>query len=297
MNAIRSMTGFGQASSEEGEIRISAQLRSVNNRYTDLRFRQPTELAPLEPRMRRKILERVRRGRVEVSIAVERLDGQEARPVLNRALLDELAHAREILTGEYGLRGEPDMASVLALPGIFKLETPEVDWDETQKAALFRALGEAVEALDADRRREGEALRGEILRRLETMSGLASRLRDGAADVPARVRDKLLQRLESLRGEVELDPARVAQEAAFLADRGDVTEEIVRLEGHLRQASTLLGEPDGKPVGKRLDFLVQEIHRETNTVCSKAAELELTRTALTLKAETEKVREQVQNLE
>jgi uncharacterized protein (TIGR00255 family) len=291
------MTGFGQGAVEHAEIRVSVQLRSVNNRYTDLRFRLPQELSDLEPELRRKILETVRRGRVEVSVTVERLDGQEARPVLNRSLLDELAAARQVLANEYGLGGEPDLNTVLSLPGIFRIETPEVVWDDAHRAALVEALGSALAAFDDDRMREGEALAREILRRIERMIGLVGELRNGAADVTARVRDRLLQRLESLRGDVELDPGRVAQEAAFLAERGDVTEEIVRLEGHLSQGRTLIGEPDGKPVGKRMDFLVQEIHRETNTICSKMADLDLTRTALALKAETEKVREQVQNLE
>ena len=129
------------------------------------------------------------------------------------------------------------------------------------------------------------------------MTGLTTEVRARAEQIPSVIREKLLQRLQALGGEVELDPARVAQEATYLADRGDVTEEIVRLEGHLAQASRLLGQPDSEPLGKKLDFLLQEIHRETNTVCSKSSDLELTRGALALKVEAEKVREQVQNLE
>ena len=129
------------------------------------------------------------------------------------------------------------------------------------------------------------------------MQGLTGEMTERAATVPATVRERLIARLDNLGADLQLDPARVAQEAALLADRCDVTEELVRLAGHLKQTIELVGSPDGQPVGKRLDFLLQEIHRETNTVNSKSSDLELTRSALSMKAEAEKVREQVQNLE
>ncbi len=129
------------------------------------------------------------------------------------------------------------------------------------------------------------------------MRDLTSELRQRCAEVPGVLRQRLLERLKTLAEGVELDPARLAQEAAFLADRADVTEELVRLAGHLEQVTTLLAEPDGDPVGKRLDFLLQEVNRETNTVNSKSADLLVSRTVLELKSEAEKVREQVQNLE
>jgi uncharacterized protein (TIGR00255 family) len=129
------------------------------------------------------------------------------------------------------------------------------------------------------------------------MSALAAEMRERAAEMPRTTRDRLVRRLETLASTVELDPARVAQEAALVADRCDVTEELVRLEAHLGQGRTLVDRPDGEPLGKRLDFLLQEIHRETNTVASKSSDLELSRLVLALKLETEKVREQAQNLE
>jgi uncharacterized protein (TIGR00255 family) len=294
---IRSMTGFGQGSVELEGLRLAVELRSVNNRHTDLRFRMPPELAAWESDLRRRVLAQVRRGRVEIGVTVEHLQGGEARPVLNRALLEEVKASRAELDAEYGIRGELDLSAVLALPGLFRMETPEVTWGEEERKALFGALDEALEGLVADRRREGGALKAEIVKRLAAMTGFAGEMRIRAERIPDNVKEKLLQRLNKLSADVELDPARVAQEAAYLADRSDVTEEIVRLEGHLAQVGSLLEEPDGKPVGKRLDFLLQEIHRETNTVCSKSSDLELTRSALALKAEAEKVREQVQNLE
>jgi uncharacterized protein (TIGR00255 family) len=291
------MTGFGQGSVELQGLRLVVEMRSVNNRYTDLRFRMPPSLAATESDLRRKILARVKRGRVEIAVGLERLDGLESRPTVNRGLLEELIESRKVLADDFGIQGELDLATAVSLPGMYKLETPELSWGEEEREALFRAIDLALDALDADRSREGAALTSEILDRLATMTRLTTKARERAAAIPDQLKQRLLQRLSTLGSDVELDPARLAQEATFLADRADVTEEIVRLEGHLGQAGGLLEKPDGGPVGKRLDFLLQEIHRETNTICSKSSDLELTREALALKAEAEKVREQIQNLE
>lgn len=291
------MTGFGQGSAELGGLRLTVNLRSVNNRFADVRFRMPAAPSDLEPELRRMILQKIRRGRVDVVVEVTHLDGAESRPTLNRPLLLEALAARQALAEEFGIEGELDLATTLSLQGIFRTESPEIVWDEKERQVLRAALGEALDLLVVDRAREGSALRAEILGRLATMTARTREVRARAKEIPDLLRERLLQRLKGLGGDLELDPARLAQEAAYLADRGDVTEEIVRLEGHLAQAGGLLGAPDGEPLGKRLDFLLQEIHRETNTICSKSADLELTRGALALKVEAEKVREQVQNLE
>jgi len=294
---IRSMTGFGQGSAESPQLRVSIELRGVNNRHTDLRFRMPSELADGEAEMRRRILAKVRRGRVEVTINVERPDGSETRQTVNLPLLEEVLGTAQTIAKEFGLKGEPDLMGVLSLPGMFKTETIEIAWSEEQQQLLFQALEAALDAFDADRAREGQALGADLKERIDRMVAGSEQARAVAETVPSTLRDKLLQRLEGISRTAELDPARVAQEAAFLADRSDVTEEIVRLEGHLEQARSLLDGPKGEPLGKRLEFLLQEILRESNTVCSKAADLELTRHALAIKLDVEKAREQVQNLE
>lgn len=294
---IRSMTGFGQGSTELQGLRLTVEMRSVNNRFSDLRFRMPSALSAWEAELRRRILAKVRRGRVEIAVGVEHPDGLEARPTLNRKLLDEVVASTRVLSDECGIHGELDLATVIGLQGMLKMEAPEVTWGDDERDALFAAFDQALGALDADRQREGEALKQEMLRRLSAMTTLTGETRERAAAVPDQLKERLLQRLEKLGGELEIDPARLAQEATYLADRADVTEEIVRLEGHLKQARALLESPDGKPLGKRMDFLLQEIHREINTICSKSTDLELTRGALALKAETEKIREQIQNVE
>lgn len=292
MKATHSMTGYGQAAVEFNGIRIQAAMRSVNNRFADVRLRLPNELTGTESGLRRRVLARIRRGRVELNVGLERLDGADRRPVLNRELMQEVRSALDEMEQRVS-----DPASLLGIQGMFRPESIQLELDDEVRAALDRAVDGALDALEADRAREGSSLSTDLQSRLATMEQIAADVQRRAADQPDRLRDRLVERLQSLTGDVELDPVRVAQEAAFLADRADVTEEIVRLAGHLEQAKALLAAPDGKPVGKRLDFLVQELHREVNTIGSKSSDLELTRMTLELKAETERVREQVQNLE
>jgi uncharacterized protein (TIGR00255 family) len=293
---IRSMTGYGQGSAECQGFHARVEIRTLNNRFADLKLRLPAELLRREAEIRGRILARVRRGRIEGDL---RFDGARSSPalVLNRPLAEAVVAAARELHEEYGARGTLDLAAILQVPGMLQAPEGTDVLGEEEIAAVFRALDVALDALDAERRREGEALRSDLRSRVARMEGLAEELRRLSARVPETLRRKLLDRLRTLAEGVELDPARVAQEAAFLADRADVTEEIVRLEGHLARAAALLSEPDGEPVGKRLDFLLQEVNRETNTVNSKSADLEVSRAVLALKAESEKVREQIQNLE
>lgn len=291
------MTGYGQASTELGDARVTVELRSLNHRYADLRLRLPAELAGAEAEIRRTVMQRIKRGRLELTVNVESLEGGASRPQLNRALLDEALAAFGTLRDELRVEGSPDPGSLLGIHGMFRTAAVELNWDEGGRDALDRALAAALDALDQERLREGRHLQQDLSRRLTHMSELTAKLRERAGLIPDKLRDRLVERLSSLAGDVALDPARVAQEAVLLAERADVTEELVRLEGHLGRAASLIGQPDGKPVGKPMDFLLQEIQRETNTVNSKSADLEISGLALALKAEIEKVREQVQNLE
>jgi uncharacterized protein (TIGR00255 family) len=294
---IRSMTGYGQASAELGEARVSVELRSLNHRYADLRLRLPAELASSEREIRRKVLAGIKRGRVEMTVNVEPLEGNTSTPRLNQAFVREAIAAAATLRDEFQIEGKPDLDALLGVPGMFRSGPIELEWNDDQREALDRSITAALEALDRERCREGQHLQQELSRLLAGMSAIAAEIRTHAATQPAAVRERLVERLTTLAAGVELDPARVAQEAVILADRCDVTEEMVRLEGHLEQARSLLDRPDGEPLGRRLDFLLQEIQRETNTVNSKSGDLDLSRRALALKAEVEKVREQVQNLE
>jgi len=293
---IRSMTGYGQGSAEIPGFRARVEIRTVNNRFVDLKLRLPAELMRREAEIRGRILSRVRRGRIDVDF---RLEGTRVEPALalNRRLAEAVVAAGRQLREEYGAEGALDLRAMLQVPGILEPPACAGEIGEEEIATACRALDAALDGLDAERRREGEELRDDLRSRVSRMAELSEEIERLCAGVPDALRRKLLDRLKSLAEGVELDPARVEQEAVFLADRADVTEEIVRLKGHVARLSALLTEPDGEPVGKRLDFLLQEVSRETNTVNAKSVDLEVSRAVLALKSEAEKVREQIQNLE
>jgi uncharacterized protein (TIGR00255 family) len=291
------MTGYGQGAAEAPGLKVTVALRSVNNRFADLKLRLPDALIPYEQELRRKVLSTVKRGRVDVDLVLERTGTAGAGLALNRPVVEAALAAWKTLRDEYGVHGAFDLQSMMRVPGLFASDGLAAPLDEAGRSAVDGALDRALAALDAERRREGGLLRDDLVTRLSRMNGTLAAIRGLAAAVPQALQKKIAERVQQLVTQVTLDPARIAQEAAFLADRSDITEEIVRLEGHLVHAQALLAEVDGEPVGKRLEFLLQEIHRETNTIASKSAELDISRHALDLKAESEKIREQIQNLE
>ena len=291
------MTGYGQGAAEAPGLKVTVELRSVNNRFVDLKLRLPEDLAPMEQDLRRKVLATVKRGRVDVDLRLERPATSAVPLVLNRPVVLAALTAWTTLREEFGVPGAFDLQTMMRVPGVFESTGRGGKLDEAGMAAVDAALGMALAALDAERRREGGVLRDDLVGRVSRMTSTVAKIREVAAVIPDVLQKKLAERVQQLVTQVTLDPARIAQEAAFLADRSDITEEIVRLEGHLSHALTLLAEKDGEPVGKRLEFLLQEIHRETNTIASKSVDLGVSRYALDLKSESEKIREQIQNLE
>lgn len=291
------MTGYGQGTAEASGLKVTVELRSVNNRFADLKLRLPDELLPFEADIRRKVLATVKRGRVDLDLRVERTGTTDSPIVLNRPVVDGALAAWKVLRDDYGIQGEWDLPTLMRVPGVLENAKRSRELGDAERAVVDRALDLALAALDAERRREGGSLGSDLLARVDSMDGHVAAVGARAASVPAAAQKRIVERVQQLIAQIDLDPSRVAQEAAFLADRADVTEELVRLTGHLAQARTLLTESGGEPVGKRLDFLLQEIHRETNTIASKSADLEISRRALDLKAEAEKIREQIQNLE
>lgn len=291
------MTGFGEGTAELPGARLTVQLKSLNHRFADLRVRLPQELSSSEPELRRKVMAHVKRGRVDLNVQIDGAGEGRGLVHLDRELLSQLLAAAASLKREFSLAGEPDLSTILAVPGIVTLSPRPGATAAACHAAAVSALERALEALDLERRREGERIQRDILARLRAISAVAADLERAASAAPGALHERLLERLRMLGATVALDPTRVAQEAALLAERADVTEELVRLAGHLEQSEALLARPDGEPVGKRLDFLLQELQRETNTIGAKAADLAVSRGALALKGELEKVREQIQNLE
>jgi uncharacterized protein (TIGR00255 family) len=294
---IRSMTGYGQGAAEAPGLKVTVELRSVNNRFADVKLRVPDDLSPFEPELRRKVLATVKRGRVDVDLRLERTGDLDVPLALNRKVVESALAAWRTLRDEYGIEGTWDLQALMRVPGVFETARTATCLDEAGRNAVDGALDLALAALDAERRREGGLLRDDLVSRVSRMKGVVADIRELATAVPEALQRKIAERVRQLLTQVALDPARVAQEAAFLADRSDVTEEVVRLDGHLLHAQALLQESGGEPVGKRLEFLLQEIGRETNTIASKSADLGVSRHALDLKAEAEKIREQIQNLE
>lgn len=296
--SVRSMTGFARVrrAIPEGEIVVS--LKSVNHRGLDLHFHLPPELDPLENDVRGILKDGLARGHVQVHIAVVQAAGAAA-GAWNRALVDAYIRAFQEARALYGLEGAPDLNSALRLPGVFNAGA-EDEPGEAFATALREATREALAVLNRFREREGAATAAEMSQRCDSVCALVGRMeqiREGA--IPAfqkRLRDKLADLLHG----AGIDAQRLAQEAAILADRSDIAEELVRLRTHAAQLREMLA-GDGE-VGKRLDFLLQEMNRESNTILSKTGGLgdlglTITELALSAKSEIDKIREQSLNLE
>lgn len=296
--SVRSMTGFAMVRKATAQGEIVFSLKSVNHRGLDLQLHLPAELEGMEGEIRAALKSGLTRGHVQVNVTIERTGGPGA-PVLNRALLDVYMRAFREAAGIYRVEGQPDLNSALRVPGMLSAGEAEALADDVAAAAL-EAAAEAVAALNQVREREGAATAEEIRQRSQNLGGLVNRMEEIRAGAAAAFHKRLSEKLAELLQGASIDPQRLAQEAALLADRSDIAEELVRLRVHTAQVEEML-RGDGE-VGKRLDFLLQEMNRESNTVLSKTGglgELGLTITDLGLaaKSEIDKIREQSLNLE
>jgi uncharacterized protein (TIGR00255 family) len=297
--ALRSMTGYAQAHAVESGWSLRISIRSVNHRFLDLHLRVPEGFEPLEPGIRRLVRERVHRGHLDVTLYHD-LAGPAAVGV-NEDVAGAYVQAVNALRKKFGIQAEADVASILRLPGVIGSAAASLDEQlERLEVVVSRCLSEALDKLNRMREAEASHLREEMSGRLRTIAGHAARVQEIAERARPAFARRLEQRLRELLGEAQLDPARLAQEAAMAAERSDVAEELARLASHVNQFQSLLtGSAD---VGKKLDFLLQEMQREANTLLSKtpgneAEGLEITQLALEIKSEIEKLREQVQNIE
>jgi uncharacterized protein (TIGR00255 family) len=294
---ILSMTGFGSASFRCGETAFEIEIRSVNHRHLDARVRVPRVLSALEPELRARIQARFDRGKFDCTIASPEA-GAPPRLEIDMGAARAYLDAARQLTRTAGAKGELDVAGLLALPGVSRFVEPEVS-PEAVREACAAALDQALDALAAMRSQEGESLCRDMEQRLETVLELATALDGRAAEVVEAVREKLKRRARQLESETGLlDEARLHQEVTIAAERLDIKEEIVRLRSHVEQfRAALAGAGAGKPVGRRLDFLLQELSREANTIGSKGSDAPIAHTIVDLKTELERLREQVQNVE
>lgn len=293
---VKSMTGFGQGASEKDGLRAEVELKGVNHRFLDVKLRLPQEAAGLEPALRARVQDSVQRGRVDITVTLVTARAPVYRVEINRALVDGYLQAAAALRKEFKLRGTIDLQSVVALPGAVSIQPEKAEANGTADGVVTAALEAALAAYDAMRTREGTRLAEDLLARLGVIEAATQTVITEAAGLPETYAERLNARVAALAGQAGLDPSRLAQEVALLADRVDLTEETVRLRGYLEQARGALERPAG-PVGKILDFVMQEMNREANTLSSKAESLAICQAALRIKSEVEKIREQIQNLE
>lgn len=294
---IFSMTGFGRATREVGGVGFEVEARSVNHRHLDLRLRLPRLIADRESALKQRVSGKLARGKVEIVVNLAP-SASTSKLVIDEAIADQYVAAARSLTARHELGGALDVAALLALPGVTRVVENELEAD-VLAAAVEDALDAALAALVAMRGVEGEALRIELEGRLGTVRRLADAFEARAGEVVAAARQRLQKRAEQIRRDVGLsDDARLHQEIVIAADRLDITEELVRLRSHVAQfLDTLDGGGAENPVGRRLDFLLQELGREANTIGSKCADAALAQDVVALKTELERIREQVQNIE
>jgi uncharacterized protein (TIGR00255 family) len=291
---IRSMTGYGKAEAASENGRIIVEIRSVNHRYGEISVKMPRTLFPFENEVRKCVASRLKRGKIEVFVQQEGVVGGGAVPVPNLQLARAYHAAFVKLKETLGMHDPVSLSLIASQRDVLTTGESDVTIDELQRE-LLAVTGSAVDNLDAMRLKEGAALMEDLADRREDLASLIARV---AARAPLAMADsvkRLKERVGQLAAESGVDEGRIAQEIAIMGDRYDVTEELVRFGSHLSQFDeTLLM---AEPVGRKLDFLLQELNREVNTIGSKANDAEITSCVVQLKAELEKIREQVQNIE
>ncbi|MEP6944855.1 MAG: YicC/YloC family endoribonuclease [Acidobacteriota bacterium] len=292
---MRSMTGFGRATAAEHNFSITVEIKTVNNRFLDVNLRLSNELQSLESDIKRMIGHRLSRGRVDVNLQYERND--ETTYELNRPLIAGFLTAMRAMKDEFQLAGEPDLNVIARLPNVIvpskSAAVPEFF------AAVETVVAAALDDLEKMRAKEGSHLAEELISRLKTIEGRLPAIENEASRVGDEFLARLTKRIDDILSktdsQITIDQGRLAQEVAYLADRADISEEISRLQTHIEHFRSIMVED--KDVGKRLDFLTQELNREANTITSKTNNMIVKENALAIKSEIEKIREQVQNVE
>jgi uncharacterized protein (TIGR00255 family) len=292
---MRSMTGFGQAEAENERYAFRVQMRSVNHRFLDLKLRLDEPFGDQEATLRECLGEVLLRGRVEATVEVQPMGEPEVEVSVQRGVLRTLHTALHTLKEEGLLGGELRAGELLRMPEILRLERKTGEVTDADRALLLATVVEARDQLVAARASEGAQLERMLGERLDTLGELSAQLRASRREVVAELRSHLETRIRELAEGIDLDPDRVTQEVALLADRSDIAEELDRLDAHLTHYRELMATAGS--VGKRLDFLTQELLREFNTVGSKCRNAGMTRLVLDGKSAIEQLREQVQNVE
>ncbi|MDD3243119.1 MAG: YicC family protein [Eubacteriales bacterium] len=291
---ISSMTGFGRGAAQENGRKLMIELKSVNHRFLDIGMRLPRVFGPHEDYIRKTLQSRLTRGHVDVYIKYENQAEGSKRVAVDEALMRAYLDAAGALERTFFLENDMRISHALRLPDVLTCEEEPEDEDALREV-LSRALCEALDGITALRREEGARLRTDLLGKIAAMRAQLDIITGRAPCIVEEYREKLTQRVEELLGSAGVDEGRLAAEVVLFADRSCIDEEIVRLGSHMQQFEKMLDADTA--VGRQLDFLVQEMNREVNTICSKSVDSQITSAGLVLKNEIEKIREQVQNIE
>lgn len=291
---VKSMTGFGKAESGNQDVAITVEVKSVNHRYCDINIKLPRTLSGFENEVKKAVGQLLKRGKVDVYINFDLVGSGALSATLNRPLAAAYLAALGQLKNEFSVPGEVSLDWLASQKDLIRIKEAAVD-EESLKSLLLEAVRAALAGLDQMRIAEGAATADDMQTRLQQIGLLLDQVEALAPEVPKEWKIKLEQRLKKFAADIEFDPQRLAQELAIVADRCDVSEEITRFRSHIQQFNELLN--CAEPVGRKMDFLVQEMNREANTTGSKSNHAELTRLVVEIKAELEKIREQVQNVE
>ena len=293
---IKSMTGFGRGEYTDGKRSIIAEIKSVNHRYSDITVKMPRRYTFAEDKIKNAVKDKIRRGKVDVSIIVENITENDVNIKLNSMLAKQYYDNLTELRGEFDLSGDISLQFLASLPDVMKA-IPDVEDEEEITKAILEAVSEAAANLEKMRAVEGEKLAEDLIAKGEHIKEILDKIAERAPQVVTDYTARMKERIQELVGSsVQVPEDRILVEAAVFADKCAIDEEITRLNSHLIQLKTIIGEKE-QPVGKKLDFLVQEMNREANTIGSKANDITITNYMLEIKSEIEKIREQVQNIE
>lgn len=291
---MKSMTGYGRARQVLHGRTVTVELRAVNHRYLDCTVKAPRQFGFLDDAVKKAAAARIARGKTEIYVSVETDEGGDLSVTVNHALAERYLAALRELSEKYGLRDDVTVMSLAKLPDVLGSERIEQDADELTQDVLT-VFAEACDGFNQMREREGEKLAEDVRNRAAVIETLVGEVEKRSPERVAEYREKLLARMREVLESTDIDETRIVTEAAIYADKTAVDEETVRLRSHLHQLDGMLNE--AKPVGRKLDFLVQEMNREANTIGSKANDVEMAQTVVNIKSEIEKIREQIQNIE
>lgn len=292
---MKSMTGYGKAEYKENGITISVEVRTVNNRFLDLNAKYPRSFIALDDLIRKTVQKSVKRGKLDLFINYKNEAESETQLEVDLALAKSYYNASQLLSEEFlELKNDFTLNTLLKSPDVVKQTQSEVNLEEIS-CILEKVITEALISLNEMREFEGQKLKADMLERISVVESLVSKIATRAPLIKQEYAKKLSDRVSEILSNVQVDETRLLQEVAIFADKSNIDEELTRLNSHVSQFRKIC--EDGNEAGKRLDFLIQEFNREANTVCSKSNDIIVTDTALLLKCEIEKLREQIQNVE